>query len=84
MKLCCSSSDSSQNVLSKVCQGDKYKVSSNLEQEAAHEENLALGIVPESYTTPTERLEDFFPKALMLLIRIFRLTDPNIRHRWVL
>lgn len=70
-----------ENVLSKVRQGDKYEVSSNLEQEL---DNIDVSIVPEISTTPNERLEDFLPKTLMLLIRTFRLTDPNIRHRWIL
>jgi len=71
----------SENNLSKVRQGHKYEVSSNLEQEL---NDINVSIVPETSTTPNERLEDFLPKPLMLLIRIFRLTDPNIRHRWIL
>jgi len=71
----------SENVLSKVRQGDECEVSSNLEQEL---DNIDVSIVPEIPTAHNERLEDFLPKALMLLIRTFRLSDPNITHRWKL
>lgn len=73
----------SKNVLSGDCHGLKHKVPTYLEQEA-HHESIALDKVPETSDTTNERLQDFLPGPLMLLIRIFRLTNPNIRHRWIL
>jgi len=64
------------------CSGEGLQESQwELKEEADADRTSGVKVVSEPNN---QRLEDFFPRALMLLVRLFRLADPNIRHCWIL